>query len=511
MSGSLRFLRWLEDKSDWLSPLVVKEVRQVVRSREFNVSFGISLIAGLAVAFLGAADALSGSSVSGRWTFVALMGCLGFLGLAIVPLGAFSALRSERVEHTLELITLTALSARRVVTGKLLAQAVKLATLFAAMAPFITMSFLLGGIDFLTILISLAVLFMLSVWTSALCLFLSTTFKSRAMSGLVVGALGIMVLFFLVMGRTLFLAVTRGGFIPSPFGAVSVGTSLWWVLAIAATFWLTSLINLVLLAENRLSLPTEDSVTPLRLGFLVQFLLIAAWTLTYLDDPVRLRLNAADTLALLGSGHLMVVAIFAVTEELSVARRLRLRMTSASRWRWLLASFGPGGGRGSAYVLVQMMFLVAAVALFRPEADRLLWLLAACGYICFFTGVPALLYRTLLPGRATPLSLRVSILVMLAAAMALPDLLYYLLMQPEVLDVSYSARHLINPFRTLANWRIVEAKGWFLMPLAIGLAGVLAQLVLIRLGDRATGHVEPIDRNRPVPAAGETGRGDVLY
>ena len=98
---------------------------------------------------------------------------------------AFSALRNERMEQTLELITLTALSPRRVVIGKLLAQGVKLATLFAAVAPFIAMSFLLGGVDFVTILIALLVLFMWSLWASAAGLFLSTLLKSRAMSGLV--------------------------------------------------------------------------------------------------------------------------------------------------------------------------------------------------------------------------------------------------------------------------------------------------------------------------------------
>src|SRR3970282_2044272 len=117
--------------------------------------------------------------------------CLTVLGLAIVPLGAFSALRNERLEQTLELITLTALSPRRVVIGKLLAQGVKLATLFAAMAPFIAMSFLLGGIDFVTIQVSLLMLFVWSLWACALCLFLSTLLKSRAMSGLVFGAVGI--------------------------------------------------------------------------------------------------------------------------------------------------------------------------------------------------------------------------------------------------------------------------------------------------------------------------------
>ena len=70
---------------------------------------------GLTVASFGAASALGGSSTSGRWTFALLMGCLALLGLAVVPLGAFSALRHERLEQTLELITLTALSPRRIV------------------------------------------------------------------------------------------------------------------------------------------------------------------------------------------------------------------------------------------------------------------------------------------------------------------------------------------------------------------------------------------------------------
>ena len=58
MSRSRPLLDWLEDTSDWLSPIVVKEVRQVVRGREFHYSFGVSLVVGLAVAFFGAADAL---------------------------------------------------------------------------------------------------------------------------------------------------------------------------------------------------------------------------------------------------------------------------------------------------------------------------------------------------------------------------------------------------------------------------------------------------------------------
>ena len=269
MSRSRALLDWLENTSDWLSPIVVKEVRQAVRGREFHYSFGISLVVGLAVAFFGAADALTGNGTSGRWTFGALMGCLTFLGLVVVPLGAFSALRNERLEQTLELITLTALSPRRVVIGKLLAQGVKLATLFAGLAPFIAMSFLLGGIDFVTILVSLPVLFMWSMWACAACLFLSSLFKTRAMSGVVLGGVGIVLfLFLLVFGlpRVIFL-LSRGAFAGGTvFGFGVAGSRSWWVLAIATTVCLATMANLVLLAENRLSLPTEDRVTALRVG-----------------------------------------------------------------------------------------------------------------------------------------------------------------------------------------------------------------------------------------------------
>jgi hypothetical protein len=59
------------------------------------------------------------------------MVCLALLGLIVVPLGAFSTLRGERVDQTLDLITQTTLTPRGIVLGKLMTQWVKLITLFA--------------------------------------------------------------------------------------------------------------------------------------------------------------------------------------------------------------------------------------------------------------------------------------------------------------------------------------------------------------------------------------------
>jgi hypothetical protein len=484
VSRAQALLGWLEDRSDSLSPLVVKEVRQLVRAREFAMSFGVCLLAGVTIAFFGAADALTGQGTTGGWTFGALTACLALLGLAVVPLGAFTALRHERAEQTLDLITLTALSPRRVVIGKLLAQSVKLATLFALMAPFVAMSFLLGGIDLVTILVSLVLLFMWSVWVCAACVFLSTLFKSRAMSGVIFGVVGLALFLVLVIGRAFVMALSAGA-VPLPMFSIG-GAEMWWTLAILVTFWLTSLVNFILLAENRLTLPTEDRVTKLRVGFFVQFALIAVWALAYVDGSSRARSSAFETMATTGGLQLALVALFTVTEDLAISRRVRLRMTS-SPWRGLLELFGPGGGRGAAYVAVQMALLIVAAGFFQPTPADFRWLVAICAYILFFTGVPAFSLRVLAPARLTAFKLRVAILVFVALLVLLPDLVHYVLVRPDVLDLTFSSRHLVNPFRTLDNWRAVEGQQWLTGPFTMGMIGALAYLWLMVLGrKRAT-------------------------
>src|SRR5688572_22515281 len=259
----------LDDWSDRISPIVVKEVRQMVRGREFNYSFGISLLAGLLVAFFGLEAALVSTGDTGARVFSALMVCLGVLGVVVVPLGAFSALRSERADQTFDLITQTSLSPRGIVIGKLMTQWVKLLTLFSGLAPFITISFLLGGIDLQTILVCLIVLFMWSMWVCAACLFLSSASQSKIMAAVVLIGLGILGLWALVAGSSIFFYAFAGGGLPR-----LIFSEYKWVFAASTALCFVSMTNLILLAENRLSLPIEDRATALRVGFFVQYLLI---------------------------------------------------------------------------------------------------------------------------------------------------------------------------------------------------------------------------------------------
>ena len=486
-----KLVSWLDEASDRLSPIVVKEVRQIVRGREFNYSFMISLVVGLLVAFFGAVNAAASNGTTGQSVFVALTACLALLGIGIVPFGASNALRSERLEQTIDLISVTSLSTRKVIVGKLLAQAVKLATLFAGMAPFVATSFLLGGIDFVTIVVTLAIVFFVSLWACAVALLLSSLAKTRGMSGaLLAGGALVLVVFvagFNILNRLLVLGFARGGVFS--FGAPS-GRDTWLALAMFVTVGLASLVNVVLLAENRLSSPVENKSTALRIGFFVQFLVIVGGftAVSYFATVSGVPGGAVMPLAVFGLGHLAIVAAFTVTEDFAVSRRVFRRIQVPSRLSLLWTILWPGGGRGAAYVLLQMGLLILAV--WNLSYREVGWVVAACGYICFFTGVVAVLLRVFRP-RVHAFYIRIAILVFLSASLVLPDVFYYIVASADDFNLFYSNRHLVNPFRTIANWRLVEMRGLYVMPVIIGAIGVLTYARLMMM-NRRTSRTDPI-------------------
>jgi hypothetical protein len=284
------------------------------------------------------------------------------------------------------------------------------------------------------------------------------------------------------------------------------GAASWWTLAMTTTFCLSLIVNLVLLAENRLLLPSENRSTALRLGFLAQLSLMAAWALSFIAEPGRAPSDAGQALLVCGAIHLAVVATFTVTEDLVLPRRVLLARKDRPSWRQVIAPLQPGGGNGAIYVLLQVAFLLVVGWVLHADRNMLQWFAVACGYVCFFTGAPVVLFRAVRPYEAASLRLRVAALVMLAGATVVPDVLAYMLWQPNGLDLTFSVRHLLNPFRTLANYPFPSASYSALAEL-IGVTGVLAYVVLIRIG---AGVVLDPDPDASATDARELGRADFL-
>ena len=115
MSVSSAVFPRLERLGDRFNPIVVKEVRQALKSRQFAVTFLLLLLAAWAgsifgVSFLGESIDYGSSAVT---FYAGFLFALCVATLVIVPFSTFRSIIEERTETTLELLQITALSPRR--------------------------------------------------------------------------------------------------------------------------------------------------------------------------------------------------------------------------------------------------------------------------------------------------------------------------------------------------------------------------------------------------------------
>ncbi|WP_415835721.1 ABC transporter permease, partial [Corallococcus soli] len=147
--------RW-EKWGDRLNPLVVKEVRQGLRTRTFWVSFGLLLLACLTLSLIAYVNT-QGTSYSreGRTYFFSFFVCLGLVHFGVIPFNAYRSLAREREDETWSLLLLTGLGPRRILGGKVASFLVQAALYASAVGPFLLFSYFLNGIDLPTILMVL--------------------------------------------------------------------------------------------------------------------------------------------------------------------------------------------------------------------------------------------------------------------------------------------------------------------------------------------------------------------
>ncbi len=133
------------DFADWLSPMLVKELRQGVRTRVFvflfillQVFMLLDLVLSLLIASTGIATS-EGTFLF--WLMVAVP------TLLIIPLGGLNAVGSEIRGNTLELIFLTRLTAFRIVVGKWFALFAQSLLLVCAVLPYLVLRYFMGGVN----------------------------------------------------------------------------------------------------------------------------------------------------------------------------------------------------------------------------------------------------------------------------------------------------------------------------------------------------------------------------
>jgi len=147
---------------DALNPVMVKELRQAVRSRFVAGLLFLFLFAQLAIVALVLAQKGQWDMRPnlGRELFAALHGAILFVCMIGLPVYTAARLFAERGSEGLDLLYGTALSPRAIVRGKVGAALVLALLLYSASLPFVTFTYLLRGIRLGDIFVSLGVGFL---------------------------------------------------------------------------------------------------------------------------------------------------------------------------------------------------------------------------------------------------------------------------------------------------------------------------------------------------------------
>ncbi len=150
-----RFEALLARASDRLNPILVKEARQALRSRQFVITFFLMLIAGWVWSILGLATigpAVYYSAEGPQMLFVYHM-ILSFPLLVVAPYSAYHSLAAERQDRTYELVSITALDARQILSGKLGGIMLQMMVYLSAIFPCLAFTYLLRGLDIFAIVL----------------------------------------------------------------------------------------------------------------------------------------------------------------------------------------------------------------------------------------------------------------------------------------------------------------------------------------------------------------------
>ncbi len=317
-----------DDFPSWISPMLVKELRQGVQSGVFCWTFLVFQVA----LFLVFSIQVLTKPGDGEG-FSALFWLAAIVAVSIVvPLRGIGSISGERVGNGLDLLNLTRLSATRIVIGKWTALLAQSAVVAVTLLPYCTLRYFFGGVDVLTELQGLGWLMAAGAVMASAAIALSTLpLGFRIGIGVAASAAG----FFA------FVAIMDGG--SRIFGFWWSGAAApWGVLATMATYTFAFLE----FAAARIAPPAENHAARKRI---FAFLLAATWLLAGWqgDYPVAVA-------TFLATGPLLLCyAVGAMVDRPSHVRTLFLPFRRAGvAGRLAAAVIAPGWASGLVFLTV---------------------------------------------------------------------------------------------------------------------------------------------------------------
>jgi hypothetical protein len=462
-----RFEGALDGLGDRLNPILVKEARQAMKSRQFVVTFSLLLVCGWLWTLLFIASGVPAIYYApvGPGVLRGYYVILSVPLLIVVPYAAFRSLAGEWEDGTFELLSITALSARQIVAGKLASAVLQMMVYYSALAPCIAFTYLLRGIDIITVALLLGYSFAAALLLSAFGLMMATVTRVRHWQVLLSVVLVMALLVFTIVWDMSFLVFLSEG------GTLPIDQPDFWVAHFCGfTFYVPAVLLLLFVAAGQITFASENRSTPIRVLLLVPQALLAGW-FVYLWHRVGHE-SALYALVVIAGGYWMIAGAVLTGETAQLSPRALRRLPQSFLGRMLFTWFNPGSATGYMFAVINLaaIMVIALVipvsgplptspwAAFTPiaalPATSKFLAVAACilGYVAGYLGLTHLLVRlvrrfTFVPMPATFLCH----LIMVIGGILMPLLVQRATMGWSYSNFSYSLLQLPN-----WAWTLVE-------------------------------------------------------
>ncbi|MEM6472564.1 MAG: hypothetical protein AAF802_23585 [Planctomycetota bacterium] len=431
--------RWTERATHWFNPILIKEARQSLKSRQFLVTYFCVLVASCGWTILGVV--FNAPEIyfipRGEELLAGYFLILAVSLLAFVPLVAFRSLAAELDEGTYEMLAITRLTAWRIVVGKMNSAILQMLIYVSAIVPCLAFCYLLRGVSLMAIVASVTIVFVASLLVVSFGLMLSTISKGRSsQTFLLVGYLALLIFVFFLCCSFVFEVVFREEVGGEWFG---------FVLSVVMAF---SFVILFLAAAAASVAPiTENRSTRLRAILFVQQVL---WTVlmtyfawTYAEPEI---LNVGMLMMTL---FWMVVGVFMCGESWELSPRVRRDLPKTYATRMLLSWWMPGPGSGFMFVISTAISGLLIFALFyvfqinwSEESPRNvstwpgMFALLSAGYLSGYLGLTRLIsmpwLRRFGPSFITPIVVAMGLIFLGTAGPAMIEVLFTGSVSPSI-------------------------------------------------------------------------------
>jgi len=343
-------MEWLGEQ---LNPILVKETRQALKSRQFLLTFGLLLIAAWGWSLIGLVmmEVDGGYGQAGPGMF---MGYYCIMAAAIgvfVPFGAFRSLAGEQEDRTYELLSITGLGPRQIVSGKLGSAAVQIVIYMSAIAPCLAFTYMLRGISMPMILLAVIYTVLGSLGLSVIGLLAGTLTGEKHWQVLlsVVLIVGLLIVFFSAVGMTGELAFDSN----VPFDS----SEFWMTMAALLTAYVTYFALVFYAAVAQITFVSDNRSTRLRIIMLIQHACLVAWfgwaflRVEFLEEVFLYFLITC------GAFHWAIMGALMTGEWPELSMRVKRGLPQSFFGRAFLTWFNPGPGTGYMFACCGMIAL----------------------------------------------------------------------------------------------------------------------------------------------------------